>query len=79
MARARARLTLDQFKPATAPVAPVKGEREELRRGQTLRLRPLAHRQLNILAAEQGKHAHDLLIEATNLLFAHYGKPPIAD
>ena len=33
---------------------------------------------MNILAAEQGRPAHDLLIEAVNLLFTRYDKPPIA-
>jgi hypothetical protein len=80
MAGTRARLNLAAIKaqreqphPAAAAVA-----RDEARRGQTLRLKPTAWTQLKILAAEQGKTSHDLLIEAVNLLFDQYGKPTIA-
>jgi hypothetical protein len=77
MAGTRARLTLDDYKPAAAVAAPPP-KADEARRGQTLRLRMSAHRQLNVMAAEQGRPAHDLLIEAVNLLFTRYDKPPIA-
>ena len=50
----------------------------ERRRGQTLRLNTDAWRQLKILAVDEEKPAHDLLIEALNLLFASRGKPPLA-
>jgi Antitoxin-like ribbon-helix-helix len=78
MAGTRAALKLDDMAarrgpPSTAPTAG-----DDARRGQTLRLKPAAWTQLKILAAEQGKPSHDLLIEAVNLLFDHYGKPPIA-
>ena len=81
MASARARLKLDDLKArrAVAPEPPVRKETDnEPRRGQTLRLKATAWTQLKILAAEQQKTAHELLIEAVNLLFQHYGKPTIA-
>jgi hypothetical protein len=82
MASARARLKLDDLKArrAVAPEAPParKSADDEPRRGQTLRLKAAAWTQLKILAAEQQKTAHELLIEAVNLLFQHYGKPTIA-
>ena len=53
-----------------------KGER--VRRGQTLRLEPEAWKQLKLLAIDQGKTSHELLIEAVNLLFDHYDRPTIA-
>jgi hypothetical protein len=59
-----------------APAAPAAGD--DTRRGQTLRLKPDAWAQLKILAVERQKPSHDLLIEAVNLLFAHYDKPTIA-
>ena len=48
------------------------------RRGQTLRLEPEAWRQLKMLAIEEGRTSHDLLIEAVNLLFDRYNRPTIA-
>lgn len=48
------------------------------RRGQTLRLSVEAWRQLKIMAAEEGRPAHDLLLDAVNDLFRKHGKPPIA-
>lgn len=54
------------------------GDQATARKGQTLRLTPDAWRQLKILAAEEDKKAHDLLIEAVNDLFTKYGKQPIA-
>jgi hypothetical protein len=51
---------------------------DEERRGQTLRLTVSAWRQLKFLAAEEGRPAHDLLVEAVNMLFRKKGKPPIA-
>lgn len=62
--------------PDAAPPAPAKDRRA--RRGQTLRLEPEAWQQLKMLAIEQGKPSHDLLIEAVNLLFNHYNRPTIA-
>lgn len=77
MARARAALKLDDLaaRRNALPATPPAGDG---RRGQTLRLKPAAWTQLKILAAEQGRPSHDLLIEAVNLLFEHYGKPTIA-
>jgi hypothetical protein len=48
------------------------------RRGQTLRLSIEAWRQLKIMAVEEGKPAHDLLVSAVNDFFVKHGKPPIA-
>lgn len=79
MAGTRARLNLAAMKTKReAPVPAPAAQDEVARRGQTLRLKPTAWTQLKILAAEQGKPSHDLLIEAVNLLFDHYGKPTIA-
>jgi hypothetical protein len=47
-------------------------------KGQTLRLRPEAWRQLKLLALERDTSAHALMIEAVNSLFQEYGKQPIA-
>jgi hypothetical protein len=90
MAR-RPALTLDNLK-AAKPGAPAAASREKQsanpkrmakkhdgrRRGQTLRLNAGAWKQLKILAVEQERTSHDLLIEALNALFRHYGRPPIA-
>jgi hypothetical protein len=82
MARPRAALTLTDLTAkrgsTAAPPAqtPVKDARA--RRGQTLRLEPEAWRQLKMLALDQGRTSHDLLIEAVNLLFDHYNRPTIA-
>ena len=78
MAGTRARLNLDAMKTRSAPPPAAAGNGDDPRRGQTLRLKPAAWTQLKILAAEQQKPSHDLLIEAVNLLFDHYGKPTIA-
>jgi predicted HicB family RNase H-like nuclease len=40
--------------------------------------RPEVHRQLAVIAAEQGKTQRQLMTEALNLLFQVYQKPPIA-
>ena len=47
-------------------------------KGQTLRLNLGAWRELKILAIDQGKPAHALLIEAVNDLFKKYGKKSLA-
>jgi hypothetical protein len=80
MAGTRARLNLAAMKTKRgAPEPAAAAERyDEARRGQTLRLKPAAWTQLKILAAEQGRTSHELLIEAVNLLFDQYGKPTIA-
>ena len=76
----RATMTLDTFKaskePHLRPVPPT--ESEPVRKGQTLRLEPAAWQQLKILGIEQQRPAHALLVEAVNLLFERYEKPPIA-
>ncbi len=69
-----ARKSLESFKttkgkaPAPTTAAP------EGMKGQTLRLNMGAWRELKILAIEQGKPAHALLVEAVNDLFKKYGK-----
>jgi hypothetical protein len=80
MAGTRARLNLAAMKTKRGAPEPVAAlERDDVaRRGQTLRLKPAAWTQLKILAAEQGRTSHELLIEAVNLLFDQYGKPTIA-
>ncbi len=89
MARARAPLTLDDLAATRPSPAPhISAQLSEsgkgadgsgrTRRGQTLRLEPEAWRQLKLLAIEQGATSHDLLIQAVNMLFAHYDKPTIA-
>jgi hypothetical protein len=57
---------------------PAAKEDESRRRGQTLRLNTEAWKQLKILAVEQEKTSHELLIDAVNALFRQYGKPPVA-
>lgn len=91
MARPRAALTLNDMtatRGGPAPAEPVArpdraaqgaGMKDSRgRRGQTLRLEPAAWRQLKMLAITEGRTSHDLLIEAVNLLFAHYDQPTIA-
>ena len=73
----RAALTLADVAARRQP-APAPPAGDDTRRGQTLRLKPDAWAQLKILAVERQKPSHDLLIEAVNLLFAHYDKPTIA-
>ena len=84
MARPRATLTLTDMTatrgvPAEVASPPAQGTKDARgRRGQTLRLEPEAWKQLKLLAIDQGKTSHDLLIEAVNLLFDHYNRPTIA-
>jgi hypothetical protein len=47
-------------------------------RGQTLRLTEPAWRQLKLLAIEEDRSVHSLLIEAVNDLFRKRGKPEVA-
>ena len=76
-------LTVGRAAPAAAeqpaPVRLVRGSKgARKRRGQILRLEPEAWKQLKVLAIDQEKTSHDLLIEAVNLLFDHYNRPTIA-
>ncbi len=48
------------------------------RKKVTAALEPEAHKQLKILATEQGKTVEDLLREGISDLFRKHGKPPIA-
>lgn len=55
--------------------------RSPARAGQTLIggfFSPEVHRQLKVMAAEQGKTQQALLADALNMLFAQHGKPEIA-
>ncbi len=56
----------------------LRGEESLKTKGQTLRLNMGAWRELKILAIEQGKPAHALLVEAVNDLFKKYGKKSLA-
>lgn len=56
----------------------LRGTTADGRIGQTLRLDPAAWEQLKVLAAKERKNAHDLLVEAVNMLFTHRGFPPLA-
>ena len=59
--------------PAAADTKPADG-----RRAQTLRLNDAAWRQLKILAIDQRKTMHDLVVEGINLVFEKHGQPPVA-
>lgn len=48
------------------------------RKGQTVRLSPAAWAQLKILAVNEEKAAHDLIIEAINMMFISRNLSPIA-
>ena len=75
----RATLTLADIAETRGPtIVPAPEKSARTRRGQVLRLEPEAWRQLKMLAIAEGKTSHDLLIEAMNLLFDRYNRPPIA-
>ena len=78
----------DALKPRPAPPAPsapepdTHAQRAPSRRGRkavTIYLDTAAHRQLRMLALEQGRSVQDLMTEATNDLFQKHGKPRIAN
>ncbi len=48
------------------------------RKKVTAALEPEAHKQLKLLAVEQGQTVEDLMREALSDLFRKHGKPPIA-
>jgi hypothetical protein len=69
--------------PGAAPEAPAepttaRAAKADPRRGLTLRLSEPAWKQLKILAVQEGRHAHDLIIDGVNAVFEKHGKPPIA-
>ncbi len=74
----RAALKLDESCREAGCVGSRANQWEDAPRGQTLPLKPAARAQLKVLAVEQGKPSHDLLIEPVNMLFDHYGNPVIA-
>ena len=49
------------------------------RKAVTIYLDTAAHRQLRLLAVEQGRSGQDLVVEAINDLFGKHGKARIAD
>ena len=81
MAR-RPQMKLDTIKAAKPTTARSKPEpaavSDDKRRGQTLRLTVDAWKQLKMLAVNEEKTAHELLLEGVNLLFRDRGLPPIA-
>ena len=82
---ARGKLTkFAATKPAADP-APAETHREETTtpekgptKAMTLRLNKDAWRQLRLLAFDDGRTAHALLIDAMNDYFQKRGKPPLA-
>ena len=82
-----ARSKLDKFaatKPAANPVL-VETHKQETTasekgpaKAMTLRLNKDAWRQLRLLAFDDGRTAHALLIDAMNDYFQKRGKPPLA-
>jgi len=64
--------------PASAPPAAPAVEEEEPRKGQTIRLTVDAWRQLKLLAFEQARPMHSLILEALNDFFQKHGRPPLA-
>ena len=83
MTTKRAKLTdFAAQKPAPAVEAPAaapdtSGPKAPLK-GMTLRLNEPAWKQLKGLAIDEGRPAHDILIDAVNDYFRKSGKPPIA-
>lgn len=85
----RAQMTLDTIKAAKpaagAAASPAPAETPadpkrvgDGRKGQTIRLSSPAWAQLKHLAVDEEKAAHDLLVEAVNMLFRARNLPPIA-
>lgn len=75
----RAEMTLDALKAAKPGTARAAINRASgAKRGQTLRLDVDQWKRLKILAANEEKTCHALLIEALDLLFAERGMPPIS-
>jgi hypothetical protein len=63
---------------AQAAPEPATSRAVDDRKGQTLRLRPDAWKQLKVLAMDESKTSHDLALEGINLVFEKRGLPPIA-
>ena len=75
----RPQMTLDALKAAKpCTLRPAVNRASTLKRGQTLRLDVDQWKRLKILAANEEKTCHALLIEALDLLFQDRGLPPIA-
>lgn len=64
--------------PAPMPAADEPAEKKDNRKGMTLRLDPAAWRQLKQVALDEGRPAHDLLVDALNDYFRKKGLSPLA-
>lgn len=68
--------------PAVSDPVPAADEqaakKKDDRRGMTLRLDPAAWRQLKQVAIDEGRPAHDILIDALNDYFRKKGLSPLA-
>ena len=73
-----ARKSLSSFTATKGEDSKVSAPPTEGMKGQAPRLNLGAWRELKILAIDQGKPAHALLIEAVNDLFKKYGKKSLA-
>ncbi len=77
MAKPRAPLNLDAIKAAKPGAAPARAATPSPspagRKGMTLRLGPETWKQLKMLAVEENKTSHDLILEGLNLVFANRG------
>ena len=79
MAKPRAPLNLDTMKAAKPSVVPARAAPPlpTGRKGMTLRLEPSDWKRLKVLAIEENKTSHDLIIEGLALMFARRGLPGI--
>ena len=64
--------------PLEESSAGTKAAKADNRKGMTLRLSPEAWRQLKTVALDEGRTAHDVLIDAVNDYFRKVGKSPLA-
>lgn len=85
MSKRRPSLSLSNLKsrkptaePKAGPAPAKRKAADDGRIGTTLRLTPEAWRQLKVLAADERKSSHELIVEGLNWLFQKRGLPPIA-
>jgi hypothetical protein len=79
MAKAAKLSSLAHPKPGTDAMKAAEAGPDDYRiKGQTVRLTIPAWQQLKLLAIQEGKTSHALIIEALNLLFDKHRKPPLA-
>lgn len=69
--------TLKAAKPSALVAAENRNRASAERRGQTLRLPVDQWRRLKVLAIDEGRTSHDLMLEALNMLFSSKGLPPL--